>query len=229
MIRVLIADDEALIRSGLELILGLQDDMAVVGAVGDGDAALEAARELAPDVVLLDIRMPGTDGLTATAAITALPSPPAVIVLTTFAADGHIIEALRAGAMGFLLKDTPPKDLVEGIRVVTRGDAVLSPTVTRFVIDSRREQPAAQGARPRHAKELERLTGRERQVLELLARGMANADIAATLHMGEGTVKGHVSRMMTKIGAGNRVQAALMAYEAGLTPGGEPGPDRQPR
>ncbi|MER5863491.1 response regulator transcription factor [Kitasatospora sp. NPDC002040] len=220
MIRVLIADDEELIRSGLELILGLQDDMQVVGSVGDGDAARTAARDLAPDAVLLDIRMPGTDGLDAAAAITALPSPPAVIVLTTFAADDHIVDALDAGARGFLLKDTPPNDLVEGIRAVVRGNAVLSPEVTRFVIDSRRQRPADAHERPRHAKELARLTGRERQVLELLAHGMGNADIAASLHMGEGTVKGHVSRMMAKIGAANRVQAALLAFEAGLADDG---------
>ncbi|AWZ07978.1 MULTISPECIES: response regulator transcription factor [unclassified Streptomyces] len=215
MIRVLIADDEALIRSGLELILGLQDDMDVVGAVEDGAAALASAREHAPDVVLLDIRMPGTDGLAATAAITALPSPPAVIILTTFTADDYIDEALRAGAAGFLLKDTPPKDLVEGIRAVARGHAILSPAVTRFVIDSRHgTEPAAEHP-PQHAKELARLTGREQQILDLLAYGMPNAEIAATLHMSEGTVKGHVSRMMAKLGATNRVQAARIAYEAG--------------
>lgn len=225
MIRVLIADDEALIRSGLELILGLQDDIDVVGVVEDGDAAVTAARELAPDVVLLDIRMPGTDGIAAARAIGALPSPPTVIVLTTFAVDDYIDEALRAGAAGFLLKDTPPKDLVEGIRIVARGDAVLSPAVTRSVIDARRARPVAPAAEQRHAKELERLTGRERQVLVLLARGLPNAEIAAALHMGEGTVKGHVSRMMAKIGAANRVQAARMAFEAGLAPADEAEPE----
>ncbi|GHC88152.1 response regulator [Streptomyces flavofungini] len=216
MIRVLIADDEALMRSGLQMILDLQDDIEVVAVVENGREAMEAARRKNPDVALLDIRMPDMDGLTATSAMTKLPSPPAVLVLTTFALDGNIEQALLAGAAGFLLKDTPPRELVEAIRVVMRGDAVLSPAVTRRVIELQRRQLSAHSGHSDHSKLLGRLTDREREVLPQLARGLSNADIARTLFMSEGTVKGHVSRMMDKLGVTNRVQAALIAFEAGV-------------
>ena len=217
MIRVLVADDEALIRTGLEMIISLQDDLDVVGTAQDGDDVIAMARDRAPDVVLMDIRMPGTDGLAATRAITALPSRPRVVILTTFALDEYIDEALGSGAVGYLLKDTPPRELVEAIRVVARGDAFLSPAVTRRLIEARRQLAAAAApCVPKHTKELERLTDREREVLVQLAHGMSNAQIARTLHMSEGTVKGHASRLMAKLGVANRVQAALTAYEAGL-------------
>lgn len=213
VIRVVIADDEALIRDSLKMILDLQDDITVVGTAQDGSQAAAMARELTPDVVLLDIRMPGTDGLAVVHAVSSLPTLPRVVILTTFALDDYIDEAMRGGAVGFLLKDTPPNELIEAIRVIAHGSTVLSQAVTaRAVAGRHRPAPASAD----QAKALARLTDRERHVLTLLAQGLSNQEIARTLHMSEGTVKGHVSRMMAKLGVANRVQAALIAHETGI-------------
>jgi DNA-binding NarL/FixJ family response regulator len=213
--RVLLVDDDALVRAGLRMILGSAEDLEVVGEAADGSEAVEAVRAHRPDVVLMDVRMPRTDGLAATAAVTALSPAPRVLVLTTFDLDEHVFGALKAGASGFLLKDTPPRELVEAVRVVAAGEAMLSPTVTRRLIghfaasgaDTRRQQARAR---------LTDLTGREREVLVAVGRGLSNADVGRELFMSEATVKAHVSRLLTKLGATNRVQVAILAHDAGL-------------
>jgi DNA-binding NarL/FixJ family response regulator len=218
LIRVLLVDDDPLVRAALRMILSSADDVAVVGEAGDGAEAVEAARAHRPDVVLMDIRMPGTDGLTGTASVTRLPQPPRVIVLTTFGLDEYVFRALEAGAAGFLLKDTPPRELVAAVRVVAAGDAMLSPSVTRTLIgrvaaagESRRRAAAVARLRP--------LTDREREVLVAVGRGWSNAEIGRALFLGEATVKTHVSRLLLKLGCANRVQVAILAHEAGLLDG----------
>jgi DNA-binding NarL/FixJ family response regulator len=214
-LRVLLADDDALVRAGLRTILSAADDLQVVGEAGDGAAAVTAVREDQPDVVLMDIRMPLQDGIAATQAITALDNPPRVIVLTTFQLDEYVFGALQAGASGFLLKDTPPADIIRAVRLVAGGEAMLSPSATRALIDKFSADPAA----PRRAaaeRALQALTGREREVAAEVAQGHSNADIAAHLYMSEATVKAHLSRVLTKLGAANRVQVAILARDAGL-------------
>ncbi|GID49252.1 DNA-binding response regulator [Actinoplanes capillaceus] len=215
MISVLLADDEALIRAGLRMILETSDDLTVVDEAGDGQAAVAAVERHRPDVVLMDIRMPRLDGLEATAAIRARPQPPSVIVLTTFNTDHDVFRALDAGATGFLLKDTPPADLLRAVRLAAAGDAMLSPSVTRQVIhrftaeDRSRSRAAA-------LDRLRPLTEREREVLVQIGLGHANAVIARALHMSEATVKSHITRLFEKLAATNRVQLAIAAFRAGL-------------
>ena len=217
-IRVLLVDDEELVRFGLRTVLEAAGDVDVVGEAGDGAAAVAAARELRPDVVLTDIRMPGTDGLTATREILALPDPPQVAVLTTFHVDEYVYAALAAGAAGFLLKDTPPRQIAAAVRAVADGTATLSPAVTATLISSYVDRRAA----PRRAQALTRvatLSDREREVLALLGSGGSNAELARRLFVSEATVKTYVSRLLTKLDLTNRTQAAILAHEAGLLEG----------
>lgn len=222
-IRVLLVDDQPLLRTGFRLILEAEPDITVVGQAGDGKDAQEQTRALLPDVVLMDIRMPGVDGIEATRRIVreagAGAHVPKVLVLTTFDLDEYIVEALRAGASGFLLKDVPPDELVQAIRVVAAGDAIVAPSVTRRLLDrfSAKLPSAYQQATPAR---LDRLTERELEVLRLIAKGMSNAEIAAKLVVSETTVKTHVGNVLTKLGLRDRVQAVVLAYETGLiTPG----------
>jgi DNA-binding NarL/FixJ family response regulator len=212
-IKVLIADDQALVRSGFRMILEARDDLEVVGEAGDGQQAIRLAGQTRPDVVLMDVRMPGLDGVSATARLTAAPAAPKVIILTTYDLEEPLYAALRAGASGFLLKDVRPADLVEAIRVVAGGDALLAPTATRRLLDrflvTDVTPAAATGS-------LDRLTEREREVLALLARGASNAEIADRLTVAEATVKTHVSAVLRKLQVRDRVQAVVLAYDLGL-------------
>ncbi len=214
-LRVLLADDDALVRAGLRTILSAAGDLLVVGEADDGTAAVTAVREHRPDVVLMDIRMPRQNGIAATQAITALDNAPRVIVLTTFHLDEYVFGALQAGASGFLLKDTPPADIIRAVRLVAGGEAMLSPSATRALIDRFGTDPEA-SRRTAAERALEALTGREREVAAEVAGGHSNADIAAHLYMSEATVKAHLSRVLTKLGAANRVQVAILARDAGL-------------
>ena len=215
VIRVLIVDDDALVRAGLSMMLAGTDDIRVVAEASDGSEVASAVDAYAPDVVLMDIRMPGVDGLAATERLRARPNAPQVIVLTTFDADDQVLRALRAGAAGFLMKDTPPPDIMRAIRLVVAGEAMLSPTVTRRLIEHVADDGHA--ARRARARELlDRLTDREREVAIAIGQGKSNADIAAELYMSVATVKAHVSRLLAKLEAGNRVQIALLAHDAGL-------------
>jgi len=217
MIRVLIVDDQALMREGFRLLVDLEADLEVAGDVGNGIDALEAVRVLRPDVVLMDIRMPVLDGLETTRRLMRQPDPPRVLILTTFDLDEYVYEALRAGAGGFLLKDARPQELLDAIRTVAAGDMLLAPTVTRRLIEQFCHRPAPVSGVP---AALESLTPRELEVLTLVAQGRSNADIAATLVVGETTIKTHVSRILMKLGLSDRVQAVVKAYEVGLvTPG----------
>ncbi|WP_250400251.1 response regulator [Streptomyces cellostaticus] len=216
MIRVLVVDDEALIRTGFQHILDAADNIEVVAAVPGGQA-LPAVRETVPDVVLLDIRMPDVDGLTLLAEIRRLPHPPVVAMLTTFDMDEYVETALRSGAAGFLLKDTDPEELPFLVRALAGGGTVLSSKVTRTVVDGF----LGAGSQEAAARTLERLTERERHVLLLVAEGLSNGDIAARMHLSTGTVKDHVSAILTKLEVGGRVQAALLAQRAGLLEKGE--------
>jgi DNA-binding NarL/FixJ family response regulator len=214
-IRVVLVDDEELVRFGLRTVLESAGDFEVVGEAGDGAAGVEAARELSPDVVLIDIRMPVMDGLTATRKILALPNPPQVAVLTTFHVDEYVYSALAAGAAGFLLKDTPPREIAAAVRAVADGTATLSPAVTATLIESYVDRKAA----PRRAQALRKvaaLSEREREVLQLLGTGESNAELAQKLYVSEATVKTYVSRLLTKLDLTNRTQAAILAHEAGL-------------
>ncbi|MFD6095301.1 response regulator [Nocardiopsis flavescens] len=217
MIRTVLIDDEQLVRSGLRMILDSAPDIEVVGEGGDGAEAVRLAEELAPDVVLLDIRMPGVDGLTAAGRLAALPDAPRVVLLTTFDLDEYVHGALRAGAVGFLLKDTPPRDLIAAVRTVHEGNAMLSPSVTKRMLERFAAPAPADSAEGRAAAErrLEALSERERAVLVAVAQGMSNAEAGRALGMREATVKAHVSRILAKLGMSNRVQAAILAHDAG--------------
>ena len=214
MIRVLIVDDDALVRAGLSMMLAGSDDVRVVAEAADGSEVQAAVDAYRPDVVLMDIRMPGVDGLAATEQVRARPEPPQVIVLTTFDADEHVLRALRAGAGGFLLKDTPPPEILRAIRLVAAGEAMLSPAVTRRLIEHVAD--GGDGVRRARSRELlERLTDREREVAVAIGCGKSNAEIAAELYMSVATVKAHVSRLLQKLELDNRVQIALLAHDAG--------------
>ncbi|KQP57286.1 response regulator transcription factor [Agreia sp. Leaf283] len=234
-IRVLLVDDQDLLRSGIRIILESEPGIVVVGEARDGHGALERIRQVSPDVVCLDVQMPGMDGLTATRLITALEHPPAVLVLTTFDRDDYLFEALEGGASGFLLKNSTPEQLVDAVQIVARGDALLSPDVTRRVIERFAHRDA--GARAAAASAagsdaaaaaaaassaaaaaamVSDLTARERDVLGFVARGMSNAEIAAELFLGEATVKTHVSKVLQKLGVRDRIQAVVFAYEHGI-------------
>jgi DNA-binding NarL/FixJ family response regulator len=213
-VRVLVVDDDALVRAGLSMLLAGAEDIAIVGEAADGSEVAEAVAEHRPDVVLMDIRMPGMDGLAATELLRARADAPEVIVLTTFEADDYVLRALRAGAGGFLLKDTPPADIVRAVRAVAAGEPTLSPTITRRLIlhvaDSEGED------RTRRAREqLDRLTEREREVAVAIGLGKSNAEIGRELYMSVATVKAHVSRVLEKLQLNNRVQIALLAHDAG--------------
>ncbi|MFF9190275.1 response regulator [Streptomyces rochei] len=214
-IRLLLVDDDPLVRAGLSFMLGGADDVEIVGEAADGDEVAGLVDRTRPDVVLMDIRMPGVDGLTATERLRGRRDAPQVIVLTTFHADEQVLRALRAGAAGFVLKDTPPAEILDAVRRVAAGDPVLSPAVTRRLMEH-----AAGGAagvrRTRARARIETLNEREREVAVAVGRGLANAAIAAELFMSVATVKTHVSRILAKLGLGNRVQIALLAYDAGL-------------
>jgi DNA-binding NarL/FixJ family response regulator len=214
VIRVVLVDDEQLVRSGLRMILESAGDVEVVGEAADGGGAVEQVRLHRPDAVLMDIRMPAMDGLAATREITALPDPPKVIMLTTFELDEYVHAALENGAVGFLLKDTPPRDLIQGVRTVAEGNAMLAPTVTRRLIAEFASRSSAQAVAAR--RRLEALTAREREVTVAVAQGLSNAEIGRRLFMSEATVKAHVSSILAKLGLSNRVQAAILAHDAGL-------------
>jgi len=214
VIRVLVVDDDALVRAGLTMLLAGAGDVRIVGEAADGAEAVARADALAPDVVLMDVRMPRMDGLAATERLRRRDQAPEVIVLTTYDVDEYVLRALRAGASGFLLKDTPPEDIVRAIRLVAGGEAMLSPTVTRQLL----QHFAGSGAdaRQTRAREtLDRLTGRERQVALAIGQGRSNAEIGAELHMSVATVKAYVSRLLTKLELNNRVQVALLVHDAG--------------
>ncbi len=212
-IRVLLVDDDPLVRAGLRMILSSADDLDVVGEAADGADAVDAVRADRPDVVLMDIRMPVMDGIAATTALRRLPSPPHVIVLTTFQADDHVMDALRAGADGFLLKDTAPAEIIQAVRLVAAGEAMLSPSVTRTLL-SHLGDDATTDRRRLAARRLTSLTEREREVATAVGSGASNAEIAASLYMSEATVKAHVSRLLTKLEVANRVQIAILVHDA---------------
>jgi DNA-binding NarL/FixJ family response regulator len=213
-IRVLIADDQPLIRTGLRILLGSQDGIEVVGEASTGAAAVAESARLAPDVVVMDIRMPGTDGIQATAEVIRQPAAPRVLVLTTYDLDEYVYDALAAGASGFLLKDARPEELVDGVWVVAAGDALLAPAVTRRLIEAFVTGPRARVRR--HDARLDALTEREREVLGLLAQGMSNAEISAALHVSGNTTKTHVARILAKLDLRDRVHAVIFAYQSGL-------------
>ena len=224
MIRILLVDDQALVRAGFRMILDAEPEMEVVGEAADGREAIDQVRSLRPDVVLMDIRMPELDGLEASRRILS-GSPeedaPKILMLTTFDLDEYVYEALRAGASGFLLKDTPPEQLVAAIHVIAQGEALLSPSITRRVISEfvKGTGPKPQAQFPR----LQELTARELEVMKLIARGLSNAEIAKTLYVSETTVKTHVARILMKLNLRDRVQVVVLAYEAGVVQPGEAG------
>ncbi len=214
-IRVLVVDDDALVRSALTLMLGGSPELMVVGEATDGDEAADAVGETRPDVVLMDVRMPRMNGIDAVKAIVGRPHPPRILMLTTFDTDDHVLDALAAGADGFMVKDTPPGELVAAIRAVADGDTMLSPSVARTVVDHVRGTRVDDIPNPA-AERLEALTERELEVAVAIGRGLSNADISAELYMSVATVKAHVSRVLDKLGASNRVQVAIEVHDAGL-------------
>ena len=213
MIRVLLVDDDALVRAGLLMMLDGADGIAVVGEAADGAHVAAAVAAHAPDVILMDLRMPGVNGIEATARVRSRPGPPEVIVLTTFDTDDNVLRALRAGASGFLLKDSPPAQIAAAIRQVAAGDPILSPKITRRLMDRAATEV---GSRDRARGALSRLSPREHEVVLAIARGAANADIAAGLYLSVPTVKAHITHILTKLGLGNRTQIALLAHDADL-------------
>jgi DNA-binding NarL/FixJ family response regulator len=220
VVRVLVADDQELVRAGLEMIVDAADGLEVVGHAADGQGAIDACRRTRPDVVLMDIRMPGIDGIEATARILAAPAPPRVLVLTTFDLDEYVFAAFRAGASGFLLKDAPRERIVAAIRAAADGESVVAPSVTRRLIEHFADTRPRTLARPRALAEL---TPRELEVLELIATGLSNAELAERLVVSEKTVKTHVGRILMKLGLRDRVQAVILAYEAGIVVPGREG------
>ncbi|MDG4824699.1 response regulator transcription factor [Asanoa sp. WMMD1127] len=218
-IRVVVVDDQHAVREGLVLIVDARDDLSVVGEAADGHAAVAVAEEKRPDVVLMDVRMDGMDGIEATRRIVASGNPAKVVMLTTFDLDEHVYAALQAGASGFMLKSMRPTEIADGIRAVARGDAMLAPPVTRRLLDRFAGQAAAP---PALAGALGQLSAREQEVLTLVARGRSNTEIAETLFLSLGTVKTHVSAILTKLGLRDRLQAAVFAYESGLVRPGAP-------
>jgi DNA-binding NarL/FixJ family response regulator len=216
-VKVLLVDDDALVRAGLRIILSSAEDIEVVGEADDGVRAVSAVRAHRPDVVLMDIRMTEMDGITATAALRRLDQPPQVIVLTTFHADEQVLSALRAGASGFLVKDTPPGEIINAVRLVASGDAIISPAVTRSLLDHFGASEASEASERRRlaARRLATLTDREREVAAAVGAGASNAEVAASLFMSEATVKAHVSRLLAKLDVANRVQIAIVVHEAG--------------
>jgi DNA-binding NarL/FixJ family response regulator len=220
MIRVLLVDDQSLLRMGFRLILEAEPDIEVVGEAADGASGISMTAALHPDVVLMDVRMPGMDGIQATASIIATGPASKVLILTTFDLDQYVFAGLKAGASGFMLKDAPPAELLTAIRTVAGGDAVLAPTATRRLIDQFVPLLPDPGRQPERDAVLSKLTSREQTVFTQLAAGRSNREIAAELHLSEGTVKIHVGRILTKLGLRDRVQAVVLAYESGLiTPG----------
>ena len=217
-IRVLLVDDEAMVRFGLRMVLTAEPDIEVVGEAGDGEAAESAVRELAPDVVLMDVRMPRVDGIEGSRRVMAARPEARVVVLTTFGEDEYVEAALRAGVSGFLLKVSPPEQLIAAVRTVAGGGGLLDPSVTLRVIETFAAAPASRTSR---SAALDALTDRERDVLVLIARGMSNAEIAAELYLGEATIKTHVSSVLMKLGLRDRVQGVVAAYEMGLVRPGE--------
>jgi DNA-binding NarL/FixJ family response regulator len=221
MIQVLLVDDQSLLRMGFRLILEAEPDIEVAGEAADGATGVSMAAALRPDVVLMDVRMPGLDGIAATAAITAAGPASRVLILTTFDLDQYVFAGLKAGASGFLLKDAPPAELLSAVRTVAAGDAVLAPSATRRLIDQFAPLLPDPGRQQDQDALLSQLTDRERDVFAELAAGRSNREIAAALHLSEGTVKIHVGRILAKLGLRDRVQAVVLAYESGLiTPGG---------
>lgn len=219
MTRILLADDQAMLRAGLKMILDAELDLEVVGEAGDGREAVEGARKLEPDIVLMDVQMPVMDGVEATRRILAGREPrPRVVILTTFDLDEYVYEGMRAGACGFMLKSAPPEQLVSGVRAAVAGDALLAPEVTRRLLERFTARPLP-GSVPAGLGEL---TEREREVLELMARGLTNGEIADRLFLGTATIKTHVNRILAKLGVRDRVQAVIVAYESGLVVPGEP-------
>jgi DNA-binding NarL/FixJ family response regulator len=212
-IRVFLADDQELVRAGLAMIVDSQDDLQVVGEAGDGESAVRAVIGARPDVVLMDVRMPVLDGIQAAARILGFPDPPKIVMLTTFDVDEHAFAALRAGASGFLLKNARAEEVVQAIRAVHRGDAVVAPSTTRRLLD---QVAASLPGPPRPPPEIAKLTEREREVMLQVASGASNAEIAARLFLSEATVKTHVGRLLTKLGLRDRVQVVVLAYESGL-------------
>ena len=211
-VRVLLVDDQALVRAGFRMVIDSQPDLEVVGEAGDGLAGVQAVERLRPDLVVMDVRMPVLDGIEATRRIVAQPGAPRVVVLTTFDLDEHALAAIRAGASGFLLKDAPPEDMLTALRTVHAGDAVIAPSTTRRLLD----HLAPLGADPVAVQRVGELTEREREVLVAMARGWSNSEIATRLFVAEGTVKTHVGRILAKLDARDRVQAVIVAYDAGL-------------
>ncbi|MEM9516095.1 MAG: response regulator transcription factor [Actinomycetota bacterium] len=218
MIRVMLVDDQQMVRAGFRMILESESDFTVVGEAGDGAEAVELVDRAMPHVVLMDVRMPRMDGIEACAAICASSSPARVMMLTTYDLDDYVHAAIRAGASGFMLKDAPADDLLDAIRVVHRGDALLAPAVTRALLDEIARRPAGQ---PDAVPGIDQLTGREREVLTLMARGHTNSEIAAELILGEATIKTHVGHILAKLAARDRVQAVVAAYESGLVVPGD--------
>ncbi|MCU1498550.1 MAG: DNA-binding response regulator [Acidimicrobiales bacterium] len=213
---VVLVDDQALVRGGFRMILEAEDDIDVVGEASDGDEAVTIIRQLRPDVVFMDVQMPRVDGLEATRRIVQEGIPTKVVILTTFERDDYVFDALRIGASGFLLKNAPPDELVHAVRIVAAGDALLAPSITRKVIEGYVRRPFA----PRREADLERLTDREREILGLLAAGRSNAELATHLFLGEGTIKTHISNILSKLDLRDRVQAVVFAYESGLVEAG---------
>ena len=220
MIRVALVDDQAMVRAGFRMILESEPDITVVGEAGDGRDAVDVVAHSAPDVVLMDVRMPVMDGIEATRRLVASASQARVLILTTFDLDDYVYAALRAGASGFMLKDAPAEQLINAVRVIAAGDALLAPSVTRLLIEEVSRRPAVDAASV--APGLVDLTDRELEVLLLMARGLSNGEIATQLYLGEATVKTHVGRVLTKLDLRDRVQAVVVAYESGLVTPGAP-------